>query len=227
MRPFKHIALLVKKDALHEIKSGGAAVSMLAFSLLIVVLFSFAIGQMLSSNRELGASILWVTILFSSTLGLNYAFSVDKQHHCLQALMLTPIDRGIFYLGKVISNLIFISIIELFIVPLFLTFFNYPILQSIAPLALVLFLGTCGIVSVGTLLSAISTSTKKRDILLPLILFPIVIPVLIGSIRCTTLIFNGISVRAEAFNWLSMLAAFDVLFLVVSFLIFEFVLEEL
>lgn len=227
MRPLKHIALLVKKDALHEIKSGGAVVSMLVFSLLIVVLFSFATGQMLSSNRELGASILWVTILFSSTLGLNYAFSVDKQHHCLQALMLTPIDRGVIYLGKVISNLIFISIIELFTVPLFLTFFNYPILKSIIPLTLILFLGITGIVCVGTLLSAISTSTRKRDILLPLILFPIVIPVLIGAIRCTTLILNGRSIRIEAFNWVTMLAAFDVLFLVVSFLIFEFILEEL
>jgi heme exporter protein B len=88
-------------------------------------------------------------------------------------------------------------------------------------------LGTTGIVSVGTLLSAISTSTRKRDILLPLILFPIVIPVLIGSIRCTALVLNGQSLRIEAFNWLTMLAAFDILFMVVSFLVFEFVLEEL
>jgi heme exporter protein B len=227
MKPIKHIFLLVKKDALHEIKSGGAVISMLTFSLLIVALFSFATAEALSSNRELGASVLWVTILFTSTLGLNYAFSVDKQHHCLQAIMLTPIDRGVIYLAKMVSNLFFISIIELFTVPLFLTFFNYPILKSIIPLAFILLLGTTGIVSLGTLLSAISTSTKKRDIMLPLILFPIVIPVLIGAIRCTSLILNGRSLRAEAFNWVTMLTAFDVLFMIVSFLIFEFVLEEL
>jgi heme exporter protein B len=227
MKPFKHIALLVKKDALHEIKSGGAVISMLAFSLLIVVLFSFALGQMISSNTELGASVLWVTILFSSTLGLNYAFSVDKQHDAIKAIMLSPIDRGTIYFGKLVSNLIFILLIELFTVPLFLTFFNYPILRSVFPLTSILLLGTAGVVSVGTLLSAISTSTKKRDILLPLILFPIIVPVLIGSIRCTTLVLNGQSLRSEALNWITMLAAFDVLFMVVSFLVFEFVLEEL
>jgi heme exporter protein B len=227
MKPLKHIALLVKKDALHEIKSGGAIISMLTFSLLIVVLFSFAMGQALSSNKELGASVLWVTILFTSTLGLNYSFSVDKEHGGIQAIMLTPIDRGVIYLGKMTSNLIFIFIIELFAVPLFLTFFNYTILKSIIPLSLILLLGTVGVVSVGTVFSGISTCTKKRDILLPLILFPIVIPVLIGAIRCTTIILSGQSLRLEAFNWITMLGAFDVLFMVVSFLVFEFILEEL
>jgi heme exporter protein B len=181
----------------------------------------------LSSNKELGASVLWVTILFTSTLGLNYAFSVDKEHNGIQAILLTPIDRGVIYLGKMISNLIFIFIIELFTVPLFLTFFNYPILKTVIPLSLILLLGTVGVVSVGTVLSGISTCTKKRDILLPLILFPIIIPVLIGAIRCTTIILNGHSLRLEAFNWITMLGAFDVLFIVVSFLVFEFILEEL
>lgn len=227
MRPLRHIALLVKKDALHEVKSGGAFISMFVFSLLIVVLFSFALGQTLSSNRELGASALWITLLFASTLGLNYAFSTDIQHNAIKGIMLAPVDRGIIYLGKMVSNFIFIFMLELFIVPLFLTFFNYPVLRSIIPLTLIMLLGSAGIVSLGTLLSAISSSMKKRDILLPLILFPLVIPVLIGSVRCTSLILNGRSLRIEAFNWVTMLTAFDILFLVVSFLVFEFVLEEL
>jgi len=100
-------------------------------------------------------------------------------------------------------------------------------MKVIPPLTIILILGTAGISSVGTILSAISTSTKRRDILLPIILFPIIIPVLIGSIRCTEIIFLGRSLRLEAGNWIAMLGAYDILFIVVSFLIFEFVLEEL
>ncbi|TES92252.1 MAG: hypothetical protein E3J87_05790 [Candidatus Cloacimonadota bacterium] len=227
MKPFNDLYTLIKKDILDELRTGGTLISMLLFSVLVVVIFSFALGTTLSKEKELGGGILWLTFFFASILGLNYSFSVEKENSSIKAVMLTPVDRGILYIGKMFSNLIFIFIIELFTVPVFLVFFDYPILKIIPPLTIVLLLGTAGLSSVGTILSAISTSTKKRDILLPLILFPIITPVLIGSVRCTGIILLGGSLLEEAGNWLAMLAVFDVLFIVVSFLIYEFVLEEL
>lgn len=227
MKPFKDLFILIKKDILNELKTGGALISMLIFSLLVVVIFSFTLELILPKVKLLGAVLIWMTIIFASVIGLNYSFSVEKENAAIKAVMLTPVDRGVIYMGKMLSNLIFILIIELFTVPVFLLFSNYPLMKVIPPLTIVLMLGTAGISSVGTILSAISTSTKRRDILLPIILFPIIIPVLIGSIRCTEIIFLGRSLRLEAGNWIAMLGAYDILFIVVSFLIFEFVLEEL
>ncbi|MCK4234171.1 heme exporter protein CcmB [candidate division WOR-3 bacterium] len=227
MKPFRDLFILVKKDILEELKTGGALISMLIFSLLIIFIFGLTLESFLSTERELAAVLLWVTIIFVSTLGLNYSFSVEKENSSIKGIMLTPADRGVIYLGKMFSNLIFIFIVEMFTVPLFLMFYNYSLIKIIPPLSIILVLGTAGIASVGTILSAISTCTKKRDILLPIILFPIIVPVLIGSIRCTEIIFLKMSLLAEAGKWISMLVAYDILFIVVSFLIFEFVLEEL
>jgi heme exporter protein B len=227
MKPFRDLSALVKKDILDELKSGGAILSMFIFSLLIIVIFNLALGPNLTAQKEIGASVLWITIIFASTLGLNHSFVVEKENSSIKGLMVSPIDRGVLYLGKMVSNVIFLLVVEILAVPVFLLFFDFSISSVILPLMFILFLGTIGISAVGTVLSAISTSTKKRDILLPIILFPVIVPVLIGSVRCTSSILSGISIVKEAGNWISLLVIFDILFVIVSFLVFEFVLEEL
>jgi len=227
MKPFRDIFILVKKDILDELRGGGALISMLVFALLVIVIFSFAFGTLLSAQKELSAGLLWVTFVFASTLGLNYSFSVEKENSAIKGLMLAPVDRSILYLGKLISNFVFIFIIELFTVPIFLVLFNYRVLEIIPQLLLVLFLGTAGICSVGTIFSSMSTSTKKGNILLPIILFPIIIPLLIGSIRCTSAIFLDESLISSTGSWIIMLVVYDVLFITISLLTYEFILEEL
>jgi len=135
------------------------------------------------------------------------------------------VDRGVIYLGKMIGNIIFIFLVELVSLPLFAVFFNLSLFHLIPRLALVLFVSTVGFASAGTLLAAISVNTKAREVLLPILLFPIIIPVIIGAVKSTGNILEG-KPLVETLSWLKLLTAFDIIFIIVSFLVFEYVVEE-
>ena len=170
------IAAIVWKDFVTELKTRELFSSMFIFALLVILIFIFSVNLSVVKASEVGPGILWVAFLFSGTIGLNRSFMLEQENGCLMGLMLVPADRTAIYFGKLISNFIFLSIMELFILPLFMIFFNIDILEHLLPLLLVIFLGTLGFCALGTLLSSLASNLKSREIMLPILLYPLLVP---------------------------------------------------
>ena len=222
---FKKVWAIVWKDIRAEIRTKEIFSSMFIFSLLVLVIFNFSIDLLEVNPLDIAQGVLWIAFTFSGILGLNRSFLFEKENDCLQGLMLTPIDRSAIYLGKMLGNLIFMLIMEAIAVPIFVVLFNIGIYDKIISLAIVIFLGTLGFVTVGTLFSAMSVNIKAREVMLPILLFPIVVPVIIASVKSTGAILTG-KPFDDIISWLKLIAVFDVVFLVVSFLSFEYIIEE-
>ena len=222
---FKKVWAIVWKDIRAEIRTKEIFSSMFIFSLLVLVIFNFSIDLLEVNPLDIAQGVLWIAFTFSGILGLNRSFLFEKENDCLQGLMLTPIDRSAIYLGKMLGNLVFMLIMEAIAVPIFVVLFNIGIYDKIISLAIVIFLGTLGFVTVGTLFSAMSVNIKAREVMLPILLFPIVVPVIIASVKSTGAILTG-KPFDDIISWLKLIAVFDVVFLVVSFLSFEYIIEE-
>ncbi len=218
----KVLAVLIK-DVRAEIRTKDIFSAMLVFALLSVVIFQFAFDLRVDNVRQVVPGVLWVSITFAGILGLNRSFVLEKDKGSLEGLLLTPVDRGAIYLGKMLANLVFIVVVEMFIIPLSSIFFNVPLwLPSIL---LAVALGTFGFAAVGTVFSAMSVNTRAREVLLPILLLPVIVPVLIAGVRISGGILDG-QTLGELSNWLQLLVVFDVLYLAASFLAFDFVVEE-
>ncbi len=211
------------KDLLLEIRAKEIVVSLLVFALLTIIIFSFAFEPGPGRIGIVAPGVLWVAFTFAGVLGLNRSFIREKDSGCLQGLMLCPVDRDVVYFGKMLASFIFMFAMELIIMPVFSIFLNLPIFMP--GLILIAFVATIGFVAVGTIFSAIAVNTKAREFMLPLLFFPVVIPVLIAAVKSTALVLDG-SPWALLWPWLEMIAAFDAIFLVVSSLIFQYALEE-
>ena len=211
------------KDILSELRTREIATSVLVFGLLVIVIFNFAFDPDQYTLRLVAPGILWVAFTFAGVLGLNRTFATEKENQCLEGLMLCPVERHTIYWGKLAGSFTFMLIVEAIITPIFLILFNIPIFMP--RLALIIVLATVGFSSVGTLFSALSANTKARDIMLPLLFFPIVVPVIIAAVEATGMILEGKS-WADMLNWVGIIVAFDAIFLVVSALVFQFVIEE-
>jgi heme exporter protein B len=222
---FRKVGLIVRKDIMVELRTKDLFSAMFLFALLVIIIFNFAFAPGTENINQLAPGILWVAFTFAGVLGLNRSFIFEKDRGSLQGLLLSPVDRGVIYLGKTLGNIIFISLVELITLPLFAIFFNLSLFHLIPRLALVLLISTVGFASAGTLLAAISVNTKAREVMLPILLFPIIVPVIIGAVKSTGNILEG-KPLAEILPWLKLLTAFDITFLIVSFLVFEYVVEE-
>jgi heme exporter protein B len=226
MSVFGKIYAIVWKDLLTEVRTKELFGGMFVFALLTVITFNFAF-DLNSADTEDGraassAGALWVALIFAGMLGLGRAVALERDRGSFDGLLLCPVDRGVIYLGKLVGNLIFIVLVELIAVPIFGALFNLPVLQPL--LLVVLLLGTLGFAGLGTLFSVMAASTRARDVMLPVLLFPISLPVVISTVRSTTLILT--SRTADALPWLNLLGAFDVIFLTIAFLVFDRVVEE-
>ena len=169
-------------------------------------------------------ALLWLAFLFTGTLGLAQLFEAERGNHCLEALLLSPMDRGALFLAKTAFNLILMVLVEIVVIPLFWILFNLRSWDLIPNLFLVTLLGTVGFCVLGTLLSAVTLKARARELLLPLVLFPLMIPVILGTIRCMETILRT-GELGEALPWLRLLIGFDVIFLTVGVLIFDWVIE--
>jgi heme exporter protein B len=198
---------------------------MLIFCLIVVVIFNFMFEPGSTLVREMIPGILWVAITFAGILGLNRSFIYEVDQGCLLGLLLCPVEYYVIYLGKMLGNFLFMLIMEIIIIPLFIVLFNLDIFSILLPLGLIVFLGTLGFAAVGTLLSAISVNTRAREILLPVLLFPVAIPILLAAVKSTGLLINS-GTLSDAISWIKILAGFDIVFLVLSCLLFEFVVED-
>ena len=216
---------IFRKDLLIELRTKDSLNAMLFFGIVVLVIFSFALESVRDSIRMAVPGVLWVSFAFSGTLGLNRMFAAEKENSCLQGLLMLPMDRGVLYLGKMLAAAVFMLISEAIIFIFSLVFFNLTVWREIPYLALVFLLGTLGFTAVGTLLSAVSVNTKLREVLLPLILFPVILPILVMAVESTNIILNTVDYRALKLP-LTIMSVFTVIFATLSYLLFDYVLED-
>jgi heme exporter protein B len=216
---------IFQKDLLIELRTKDSLNSMLFFGIVVLVIFNFSLESLRASILPAVPGILWVSFAFSGTLGLNRMFAAEKENSCLQGLLMLPVDRGVIYFGKMLAATVFMLMAEVIIFVFSLIFFNLSVWSEIPYLALVFLIGTLGFTAVGTLLSAVAVNTKLREVLLPLILFPVILPILINAVEATSIILNAHDYGALKLP-VSIMSAFTIIFATISCLLFEYVLED-
>lgn len=218
------VMAIVWKDLRAEFRTKEMLSAMLIFALLVIVIFSFAFDPTRQNMPKILPGIIWVAIFFAGLLGLNRSFVAERINGAINGLMLAPIDRSGIYFGKVIGNLVLTFIVELVSLPLFFLLFDFSMQGSWLLFATTVFLATFGFIAVGTFLAALSANTRSSEILLPVILFPVVVPVVIAAVESTRSIMGG-AVAGDVLPWFGVLAVYDLVFLAVPFLLFDYVLE--
>jgi heme exporter protein B len=219
------VYLLLAKDLLVELRTRETFTVMLFFAVVILFLFHFGLNPERENTALLAPGLLWLAFLFTGVLGLGRSFQAEQANDCLEQLLLVPGDRGNIFLGKLVGNVAFMLAVELLIIPLFALFFQLNLWSALLPLLVVAVFGTVGFATIGTLFSALTANLRAREVLFPLLLFPLVVPVIIGTVTATGLILGG-GALGEASGWLKLLGAFDTIFLAVAYLTFEFVVEQ-
>jgi heme exporter protein B len=220
---FRAVAAIVWKDLASEFRSKEMLNAMVVFSLLVIIIFNFALELDRGTRESVAAGLLWVTFIFAGTLGLNRSLALEKDRGSLDGLLLAPMDRSALLFGKALGNLIFMSVVELIILPVASVLFDLPLLQPM--LVVVVVLGTVGYAGVGTLLAAMAINTRGRDMMLPILLFPVTLPLLMAAVRASgnILAANGWDTIAP---WLNLLLVYDVIFVAVALMAFEHLVEE-
>ncbi|HUX88802.1 MAG TPA: heme exporter protein CcmB [Chloroflexota bacterium] len=217
------VSALLWKDLLTELRTRELLGGMALFAFLVLLTFNFAFDLRIDNVGSVAPGILWVAFSFAGILGLGRSFVQEKDRGAMDGLLVAPVDRAAIYLAKFLGNLFFMLVVEAIALPVFTMFFNFGI--ATPALALVIFLGTAGFAAVGTLFAAMAANTRARDVMLPLLVFPICVPVIIASVAATSLVIDG-GTLTNHLGWLEMLAAFDLIFGILCFVVFEFVVEE-
>ncbi|HKZ51976.1 MAG TPA: heme exporter protein CcmB [Candidatus Acidoferrales bacterium] len=216
---------IFRKDLLAERRTKEVFTAILLFGFTVAVAFTFAFEPTAEEARAIAGGLLWLAFLFSAVLGLNRAFARETANDCLRGLRLVPADPGAIYLGKLLSNVLFMVAAELVLLPIFGVFFNLNLWARPGWLLLILLLGTWGLASLGTIFSAVSANTRMQELMLPLLLLPLTVPVLIAAIESTAILLSGRPI-SEAGLWFRLLAGFDIIFTVLCWLLFGYVIEE-
>lgn len=214
---------IVQKDIVAEFRSFELVSAMLVFSLLVIIIFNFALELDIRTRQSVTAGVLWTTFAFAGTLGLNRSMSVEKDRGCMDGLLLAPVDRSAIYFGKAISNLAFMLVVEAFVLPVYSLLYNVNLFRF--DILGVILLGSIGYTAVGTLLSTMSAQTRTREILLPILLFPVAIPVLLAAVKASNGLLAGADF-AEVLAPLNILIVYDVIFVAFAFMVFDYVVEE-
>ncbi len=225
MKYFGKVFTIAVKDLLSEARARKLTPAMMVFSLIVIIIFNFVFEPGFHKIESLGPGILWVAFSFAGMMGLARSFSAEQEQGALRGLMLAPMDRSAIYLGKLISNIIFLFGIEFISLLAFSVFFNIDIFHLLPGLGAVLGMATLGFVAIGTLYSAMVLNIRMREVFLPVLLFPVMVPVLIAAVQSTEQVLKG-NPLSDAGNWLGLLAAYDVIFTVIGLLTFEFVIGE-
>jgi heme exporter protein B len=224
MSYLRKVFAIVAKDVVAELHTREMFSSMFVFSLLVILIFNFTFDLRAENQRTLAPGVLWVAIAFAGMLGLSRSFIMEKDRGSMEGLLLTPVDRSAIFLGKMLGNVLFITAVEVIILPIFMVLFNLS--AGDLPLVVgVVLLGTIGFAGVGTLFSAMAIHTRAREVLLPVLLFPVVIPVMLAAVKLTAAILDHLPF-ADVQNWFSLLVAFDLIFMALAFMLFDYVVEE-
>ncbi len=214
---------VIWKDLASEWRSREMVSAMLVFALLVIFIFNFALELNPQVRASLTSGILWVTLSFAGTLGLNRSMAVEKDRGCLDGLLLAPVDRTAIYFGKTIGNLVFMLVVAAIIVPIYSIIYNVNLFNL--GLFAIIILGSWGYVAVGTLLSSMAVQARTRDMLLNILLFPVAIPLLITAVKASGGFLDGLPMSDIA-PWLNILIVYDVVFTAVAFMVFDSVVEE-
>ena len=233
MLPLRQLWVILKKDILLELRTKEMIVSMLLFVLLTMVIFNYAFDAERNDLTAFGGGLLWLAFIFMAFLGLNRSFVHEKDEGTYDGLLMSPVDRSIIYIAKMLGNLILVLVVEVAAVPIFTVFFIrfpfylYPVRLGLFTLGL--FLANFGIAGIGTFVAAIAVNTKRRDLLLPILGLPMLAPVLAAAVIISGAMTGGAATERTMElvpNAMKFLAAYDIIFFVVMALIYDFVIGE-
>ena len=216
---------LVRKDLLLELRTREIIIPMFSFGLVIILIFSLSFNASQEINHTFSPGLLWIIILFISSLGLHRMFVLEKEFDAFTLNLAAPIDRGVIFLSKVVSGTIILLIAEILIIPPFVIFLNLSIPSNWLIMILILIIGDLGIMSIGAIISGLSMRAKLSEILFPILFFPLVSPHVIACVKATNYWFKEI----PFFNWQSwiyLMITFFIIFFLVGFMIFDFITEE-
>ncbi len=217
------VRALLWKDILLELRTKDIIVSVLVFALLVIVIFNFAISPTPQTVTYVAPGILWVAFTFGGVLGLNRSFALEKDRGNIHGLLLAPVGRDTIYFGKMLGNFLFMLIVEIIVFPVFAVLYNFSLLEpGLIPIAI---LATLGIAALGTVFSAMAVNTRSREVMLPVLFFPVVAPVIIAAVEASGAVIRG-DTGADVIQWVSLLAVFDAIFLVISPFAFNFIVED-
>jgi heme exporter protein B len=223
VRFLRKVLAIVNKDVAAELHTKEMVSAMLVFSTLAVLIFSFALDLRGEMAEAAAPGVLWTTIAFAGTLGLSRSMAREQQDGCIDGLLLAPVDRTAIFFGKVLGNLLFTAVVEVALLPLFSVLFDVGLIRP--RVLLVLSLGTLGYAAVGTLLAAIAVNTRAREVMLPVLLLPLAVPVLIAAVQATAGLLEGATLQ-DVGGWVRILVVYDLVIVAVSLLTFGYVVEE-
>ena len=219
--------LILRKDLTVEVRSGEVAYTTLFFAVSCVLIFAFALVRDGRAPEDGAAGLLWIAIAFAGTLALGRTFERERQSETLRALLMAPTARPAVYLGKLLGIVALLAGVEVILVPLVALLFNAnALLEHPAWLAAILIAGTVGFASVGTLFAAMLIRARSRDVLLPVLLYPVIVPVMIAAVRGTAVLLQPEVDTQVAWFWLALLATFDVVFVTLALWTFEPVMTD-
>jgi len=221
---FRQTLILVWKDVLIDLKRKDNLLSMLLFAIVTLLVFQFAMGEEPDRFKMALPGVIWVVFLMSGVLGLEKSFMQEMETGCMGGLLLAPVERSVLFLGKMLANTLFLLISQLLFIPLCLFLFEIEVINWLEFLMVILF-GTIGFSSLGTLLTAMTSTLRGIGMLLPILIFPLMVPSLLCVVRLTDFLFFG-SHPAEVWSWWKLLIGFDVILFTISLLGFEFIVEE-
>lgn len=218
--------LVTRKDLIIEFRSREVVYTTLFFAVACVLIFAFGFVREGVAVDDAAAGILWIAIAFSGTLALGRTFERERQNDTLRALMLTPMDRPALYVGKLTGVLLLLAVVEAIVTPLIALMFHAPLFAFPVWIASLLAAGTLGFAAVGTLFAGMLVRARSRDVLLPILLYPITIPVIIAGVRGTAVLLQPEANLPVARMWLSILVFFDVVFITLALWTFEPAMTE-
>ncbi len=222
---FQQVLAILAKDLRTEWRTREVFTFMFVFAVLVLVIFNFAIGAGPEAIRKVAPGILWVALLFATVLGLQRTAQLESEEDCFQGVLLAIGDRSVVFVAKVLLNICYLLIVTLCALPLFSIWFRVDVAPHLGSISVVLTLGMVGLSLVGTLFSTISMNTRTRGLLLPLLFLPLSVPLTIAAVYATTDLLQG-KTLADIGDYLTLMIVYDIVFLVISVLVFDYVVEE-
>jgi len=221
---FKVIKWIIWKDLLSEYRNRENISSMFFFALNVIFIFSFSFSLDPDTIKEIMPGVIWVAFGFTAIIGLGKSFLVEVNNDCMEYFQTLPIPKGAIYLGKFLGNFFFMMSVEIVLYPLFILFFNLDISDNLIPLFLISIVATIGLSALGTLFSALTVQIRAREVMFPILLLPLSVPIFIGAVEATRGALSGDPLSFYQ-HWIELLAVFDIIFVIVSFWVFEFILD--
>jgi heme exporter protein B len=224
MRFLSQVMVITAKDLRAEMRTKEAINASFAFALVILLILSFAFDPTEETTREISGGLLWIVFTFAGTLVLNRSFARELPNDCLDALIAAPVPGAALFLGKALANFVLILAVEFVALPVFGIFYNVRWTRQFWPLMAVLILGTWGLTSIGTIFSALTVNIRLREVMLPLLVYPVMIPMLLGAMRLSALLVAGQPIAGDDTVWLKLLFGFDIIYTALSLVLMDTVL---